>query len=161
MNQLKLASLGFALAAASGCAQEAEPFADSSSTGSGAPDGLLSYRFQREVKVIGPVVPGYSLSFTIDHASLVTAGKARDDGNDVRLAFQKDGAPVELHRVIDPSSQWDATNTLLWFRTPDEGPPPSTYTLYYGHEAPEPPLADPGKVYDLWEDFSGGVDSTW
>ena len=106
------------------------------------------------------LVGDYSVRMTLDHASLVAAGKSTAAGDDVHVLY----AGHEIDRVLDPGSSWATGTTGLWFRlqspiganTSDSG-----YTLCYGAPITAPPAADPDRVFLLWDDFSAAtVDQT-
>ncbi len=101
---------------------------------------------------------GYSVSVTFDHAALVAAGKARADGNDVRIVRWTGSSWVELDRVLDETTLWNTTTTKLWFATAAaigaSSTDASTY-LYYGNGAAATPPANALAVYLFHDDFPG------
>jgi hypothetical protein len=69
------------------------------------------YEFKRRISVTTgskPVPVGYSTSITIDHAALVAAGKSQTDGDDIRIVYWTDSRWIELDRVLDSASLWNA-----------------------------------------------------
>ncbi len=161
MHLAKLAWLGLALVwVAPGCAQTTPGGGGSSSSGSSNPQGLLSYRFKREIKISGGTVPtGTALSFTIDHGALVKTMKATADGKDLRVGYELDNAANELPRAVDPVSQWNQAQTVVWFRTPDKALKGATFYVYYGNDHPGLLVDDRTKIYDAWEDFHGSLNN--
>ena len=104
-----------------------------------------------------------NLRFSLDHAALVATGRARSDGGDVRVVYTNaDGQAFELHRVLDPSRDWNRGDTQLWFRVPGEIADTDTIHVYYGHPRAPAPLEQPNKVYVFYDDFSRPLDgSRW
>ena len=128
--------------------------------------GLDSYGYRRSLTITTSVsLPeAYSLVLPIDNQSWVQEGKARPDGADLRVVQLVDDEPVEIDRVLGPSSTWSATTTRLWFAT--QGPvgsaAESRYYLYYGQPNPQDaPQADGRAVFTIWEDFDEPVDEGW
>lgn len=146
-----------------------------------ATDGHLMYswnwafdtdaRFRRQLTVLAPAgqkIPlGYDASFCLDHAALVSLGKSRPDGRDVRVWYW-DGARVwELDRVLDLRSQWNSTanrspgcppsQVKIWFRVQRDVPPGGAdgqYTVSYGAMQAGPPPQNGDKVFLESEDGS-------
>jgi hypothetical protein len=109
--------------------------------------------------------PEYSIRIQVDHSSLVLNKKSILSGDDVRV-YRKEGDEFEeLHRTLDPASDWNTGATTLWFRL-KAGIPASTtdtsYYLFYGDpNAPAPP-DDGRQVYLAWDDFTGAsLDPAW
>jgi hypothetical protein len=107
-----------------------------------------------------PLPAGYSVSATIDHASLVTAGRSLDTGADVRVLYWNGGGWLELDRVVDPSSAWNSGTTVLWFKTQAIIPTSAVdanYYIYYCNAGAGAPPANPANIFELYDDFSGGA----
>jgi hypothetical protein len=111
---------------------------------------------------------GYSVPVTLNHASLVAAGKSRADGNDVRVYYlTSDNRLVELDRVLDTDptvGAWNQATTKIWFKTQAAIPANSVddnYFLYYGAPAATGALANPSNVYLVSDDFESGTLSKW
>ncbi|MCK6533435.1 MAG: hypothetical protein L6Q84_10730 [Polyangiaceae bacterium] len=127
----------------------------------------LPYAYRRRLKLTPGatgVPAGASIRFEIDHRALVLEGKARADGEDLRLVFQGTGSSQEIHRVVDVASGWDRADTTLWFQVQAPiGPEPGgVYYLYYGDALADGALDDPRQVYAAFDDFSGsGVSPEW
>lgn len=78
----------------------------------------------------------YSVSFTEDTASLISAGKLRPDGNDWRIAYWNGSSWIELDRHV--RSSWNSVNTETWFKTQaaiSGGASDDNYYFYYGYPA--------------------------
>ena len=112
---------------------------------------------------------GYSIAVSLDHAALVTEGKARADGADLRVVCDE----VERARVLDDMSAWQAEETRIWFKLPTAVEASTTYdgcALHYGApDAPDPAPSwsdsmgadDPSEVFwyaDDFEEHAGGTD---
>ncbi|HEY1811617.1 MAG TPA: DUF2341 domain-containing protein [Kofleriaceae bacterium] len=102
---------------------------------------------------------GYAVAFSIDHASLVTAGQALASGDDVRVVGS-DG--TELDRVLDTGAQWDSAGTTIWFQVaaPLDATAAAQYWLYYGNPDAGTPPADSSAVFVLADGFEGDL-SAW
>jgi Domain of unknown function (DUF2341) len=111
-----------------------------------------------------PIQGGASIALRFDHMSLVTAGKSLPTGNDVRVFYKSGPKALEIDRVLDLVSSWNAGNTTIWFRLvqPLQNLPDSNYYLYYGDPNAGTPPADPGQVYAFWDGFDGNaLGSSW
>jgi type II secretory pathway pseudopilin PulG len=110
------------------------------------------YRRQIAIRAQNAVAAGYAVALTFNHASLVTAGKSLASGDDVRVRYWNGSAMVELDRVVDPTSAWNAAATTIWFRL--QAPiaanlTVNTYYLYYGNLADaNPPSYGPNVFLD-------------
>jgi hypothetical protein len=91
---------------------------------------------------------GYAVSFPLDTASLVAAGKLRADFSDLHVTSTSGG---DRDRVVDPgapSTIWFALSQLIASGSSD------TYWLDYGaHDAGAAP-SDATKVFVFFDDFS-------
>ena len=121
---------------------------EASSTGSSMQAG-----YTRALAIGSEAPAGYALSVSFDHASLVDEGKAQADGSDLRIRYNDGEETVEIDRVLDVYSSWNATKTVVWFKSQGAG----EYTLHYGDNVEEPVLADATKVflYDSATDVAG------
>ena len=173
-------AVGLALAALSAC--ELEPLGGAGAVGDAGTDtGVggsiiydagfggaeaatpLPYAYRRRVTVTpgaSSVPLGASLVLRFDHQALVLEGKARGDGKDLRLFFQKSGAAShEIDRVLDVASGWDRPDTSIWFRVQANigNQLGGSYYLYYGNKDAQGPPEDPRKVYAIYDDFEGSL----
>ena len=81
---------------------------------------------------------GYSVAVLLDHASLVTAGKALASGNDVRVLYWTGSSWVELDRVLDAGSAWNGGTTTIWFKLQaaiGAASSDNNYYIYYHNSA--------------------------
>ncbi|MGH2453691.1 MAG: hypothetical protein ACRDF5_07995 [bacterium] len=109
------------------------------------------YRRRITVRAQDAVPLGYAVALTFNHAALVTAGKSLANGDDVRVWF----SGTELDRVLDPTSGWNRTNTMIWFplqRAIAAGASDTAYFLYYGNPTSGPPPANGDNVFLDYED---------
>lgn len=93
---------------------------------------------------------GYTGTLRFDHRSLVSTGKSRSDGSDLRLVWQTDTHLVELDRRVAPNSAWNRSNSEIYFKLAAGLPPNSSdgrYFLYYGCSSPGSPPQDLNDVY--------------
>jgi hypothetical protein len=126
------------------------------------------YQYRQKITVSSSgstAVPDeYSVVFTADTASLISAGQLRPDGNDWRIVYWDGSHWIELDRHVRRG--WDSADTETWFKTQaaiSGGASDDNYYLYYGHptEAGTPPSywsdsmgADaPSRVYWCGDDF--------
>jgi hypothetical protein len=101
---------------------------------------------------------GYSVRLVLDTAALVTMGKLRADGNDLRVVWVNGISLVELDRVNETT--WNSTGSEIWFKTQAAIPANSSsgqYYLYYGNPSAGPAPSNGANVYNLWDDFNGTV----
>lgn len=114
------------------------------------------------------VPAGYSVSVTFNHASLVSAGKSRSDGNDVRIRYWNSSQSrwVELDRLNfgfsatlalppDSPSPWNTTTARVWFRL--QAPiaalaSDNNYYLEYGDLSADRPPANGDHIFLDYED---------
>ncbi len=101
---------------------------------------------------------GYALPVTVDHASLVAAGKSLANGNDARVVYWNGTGWTELDRVLDDISAWNTATTTIWYRTQAAiaaNASDMNYYLYYGNTAAGGPPANPLNVFLFYDGFSG------
>jgi hypothetical protein len=94
----------------------------------------------------GALPVGYSVSYTFNHAALVSAGKSLANGADIRIVYWNGSSWVELDRALDLSSSWNSTATTIWFESQaaiSGNSTDSNYYLYYGNPSAQPPSYDP------------------
>jgi hypothetical protein len=126
-----------------------------------------SWGFRQVIEVsagTGAPPSGYSVSLTIDHAALVSAGKAKANGDDIRVLSWNGSAWVELDRVLDEASGWNGSATTIWFKTQSAiaaGASDRNYFLYYANPAATNPPASKANVFLLSEGFESGTLSGW
>jgi hypothetical protein len=112
------------------------------------------YQHRKKITVSsngGIAVPDeYSVSFSEDTASLISASKLRPDGNDWRIAYWDGSSWIELDRHV--RSGWDSANTETWFKTQAAiggGASDDNYYVYYGYSA------ETGTPPSYWSDSMG------
>lgn len=111
------------------------------------------YDYRKKVTVVtagSGVNEGYSARVIFNHSSLVSSGKSRSNGNDVRVVWQSGANAYELDRVVSHDSSWNRSNTQILFKLAAGIPEYSSdgnYYLYYGCSSPGSPLEDPNDVY--------------
>jgi hypothetical protein len=123
------------------------------------------YRAPLTVTAGSAAVPsGYSVPVTINHASLVGAGKSQASGDDLRVFYWTGASWVQLDRVLDSGSAWNSTTTKIWFKTQAAiaaSGTDSNYYLYYGNPTAASPPANKANVFLFADDFEGGTLSKW
>ena len=113
------------------------------------------YRARVTVQAQDAVPAGYAVALTFNHASLVAAGKSLASGDDVRVRYWNGSAMVELDRVLDPTSSWNAAATTIWFRLQGPvgaGATDGNYYLFYGNLADANPPAHGPNVFLDYQD---------
>lgn len=126
--------------------------------------------FKSIVVTVNDAIPSdYTVSLSFDHQSLVSSGKSLVNGNDIRVFYDPSGlflgGEAELDRVLDEKSNWNQTDTKIWFKL-NSGILSSTidssrYRLYYGNSyAPTPPQ-NKINVYYFWDDFEDNSLTGW
>ncbi len=133
-----------------------------------------SFPYRRQITVTNTEPLGNSLNdhpVHIDfaeHYELVSSGKSRSDGDDVRVVFCTDTSTCnEIHRV--PKKIWNSNDVSVevWFEVQATISPASSddrYYLYYGNLADgQTPLSFCGFVFEHCEQFNtdGGTPSGW
>ncbi|MHA2156422.1 MAG: DUF2341 domain-containing protein [Candidatus Hodarchaeales archaeon] len=107
---------------------------------------------------------GYSISVTFNHADLVSSGKSRIDGNDIRIKYNNSGEMIELDRMLDPGSSWNSNSTKIWFKIQGAIPASSSnynYYLYYGNIFTGSPASNSSNVFFHYDGFESGNLSGW
>lgn len=113
---------------------------------------------------------GYTVTLSLDHASLVSAGKSRSDGADLRIVWCSDAnLPTQLARVdegiystTDGAPTFGTGGSRISFALPEEiaAGASRTYYLHYGDLEATGAPAEPAQVYDIWEPFDDLADWT-
>ena len=100
---------------------------------------------------------GYSVSLSLDHFTLVEAGKSLASGNDVRIVYWNGATNTELDRVNEGVWNTKGTNATIWFKTQAAIAGSGTdnnYYLYYGYASAGSPPANRSNIYQFYDDFS-------
>ena len=100
----------------------------------------------------------YSVCLTLDHKAMADAGRALENGADVRVVYWSGSEYVELDRANETHWGGLGNQAAIWFRTQAGIAPASadsSYFLYYGNPAADPPPADRSRIYLFSDDFSG------
>lgn len=126
-------------------------------------DSNYMYRSQITINAGSSAVPAdYSISMDIDHASLVSAGKSRIDGEDVRLVHWNGTAWLEIDRALDTDSAWNSTSTKIWFKTQREITiSDDAYYLHYGNPVASSPPTNKSRIFTFFDDFENGNLAKW
>jgi hypothetical protein len=121
------------------------------------------YRSQINITARSSAVPAnYSISLDIDHAGLVSAGKAQIDGEDVRMVHWNGTTWLEIDQALDTNSTWNSTSTKIWFKTRREIlTSDNEYYLHYGNPAASNPPANKSRVFTFFDDFETGNLAKW
>lgn len=120
-----------------------------------------NYMYRRLITITNnaasSLTSGYSVSITLDTASLVSPNKMLSNGNDLRIVHWNGSSWVEIDRDII-SGTMNTGSTQVWFKTQAAiGPAPSTtndYYLYYGNPSAGGPPANKTNVYLWFDDFN-------
>jgi hypothetical protein len=135
-----------------------ESFAENSVPAEGLNWWDTNYAYRRRVTVVNNATStlgmNYSVSVTIDTASLISSGKLMPSGNDLRIVYDSGSVWVELDREVDGMS---TVSTQVWFKTQASIPANSSdnnYYVYYGNPSAGNPPANKGNVYEWFDDFN-------
>ncbi|HET9001061.1 MAG TPA: hypothetical protein VFP86_15585 [bacterium] len=116
-----------------------------------------NYDYRRRITIQAQTAlpAGYAVAVTLNHAALVAAGKSLAGGDDIRVRYWNGSAMVELDRVLDPISAWNAAATTIWFPLQTAiggfGSDPNYY-LDYGNLADANPPAYGSNVFLDYQD---------
>jgi hypothetical protein len=121
-----------------------------------------SYLYRRQITIVNnlasPLETGYSVSVTIDTASLCLSSKMLTNGDDLRITYWSGSTWIELDReIIDINN----VSTKVWFKTQTTISPNGTdngYYVYYGNPSAGNPPANKSNVY-LWFDSFNRTDN--
>ncbi|HYU07346.1 MAG TPA: DUF2341 domain-containing protein, partial [Thermoplasmata archaeon] len=128
-------------------------------------DGTYAYRQRITVTAASASLPtGYSVSVTLNHASLVSAGKSLLSGDDVRTVYWSGSAWTELDRILGDGSAWNIASTTIWLKTQaaiGASSSDDNYYLYYGNAAATSPPTNKANVYLFFDGFEAGNLNKW
>jgi hypothetical protein len=119
------------------------------------PVGLWDQRFPEQLGLVvtnpgsSSLPAGYTISFELNHAALVTGGRSLANGADVRIAYWNGLNWTEIDRAADLSTGWNSPTTRIWFKTQAELPAgggDTGYYLCYGYLAASLPGYEPHPV---------------
>ncbi|MFX1346419.1 MAG: right-handed parallel beta-helix repeat-containing protein, partial [Promethearchaeota archaeon] len=120
-----------------------------------------SYAYRVPLKLVNKYTKelpiGYSVNVSLNTANLISAGKLRNDGNDLRIVWYNvtNDVWLELDRINE--TNFNTIDTRIWFKT--QSPVSSNtydgcYYLYYGcNDCGDPPTNEI-KIYDFFDDFN-------
>ncbi|MFX0001381.1 MAG: NosD domain-containing protein, partial [Candidatus Hermodarchaeota archaeon] len=120
-----------------------------------------SYTYRVPLKLVNKhandLPKGYSVNVSINTVNLISAGKLRNDGKDLRIVWYNATSDVwvELDRVNE--TYFNTIDTRLWFKTQSPVSPNSydgCYYLYYGCNDCNDPPTNKSKIYDYFDDFT-------
>ncbi|MFX0049114.1 MAG: NosD domain-containing protein, partial [Candidatus Hermodarchaeota archaeon] len=120
-----------------------------------------SYTYRVPLKLVNRhtnnLPKGYSVNVSINTANLISAGKLRDDGKDLRIIWYNtsNNIWVELDRVNE--SNFNTIDTRIWFKTQSFVSPNTydgSYYLYYGCNDCNNPPTNKTEIYDFFDDFT-------
>lgn len=93
---------------------------------------------------------GRSIKLVLDHKSLVTANKSKDNGDDVRVFYWNGSACEELDRIN--YTAWNADSpTEIWYATASQilaGQENNSYYVYYNNPNAGAPPFDLKKIFE-------------
>ncbi|MFX0135923.1 MAG: DUF2341 domain-containing protein [Candidatus Hodarchaeota archaeon] len=103
-----------------------------------------------------PLPKGYSVKISVNTAILISEGKLKNDGRDLRIVWYNlsNEAWWELDRFIGTNLNTD--DTQIWFKTQtsiNSNSHDTNYYLYYGNEDADEPPTDKNKIFDFYDDF--------
>ncbi|MEM2935590.1 MAG: DUF2341 domain-containing protein [Candidatus Bathyarchaeia archaeon] len=123
-----------------------------------------NYKYRRQVTITAGsagVPSGYTVSVTLNHTDLVTAGKSLASGNDLRVLHRTGSFWSELDLdIINVNS----ASTQVWFKTQatiSASGSDNNYYIYYGNPSAGSPPANRDNIYVFWDDFESGNLGKW
>ncbi len=135
-----------------------ESFTETSVQSAGLNWWNTDYAYRRIVTVVNSGATAlnvnYSVSLTLDTASMVLSGKLMSNGNDFRVLYKSGGSWAELNREVDSVN---TSSTQVWFETQAQIPANSSdnnYYVYYGNPSAVNPPANKNNVYLWFDDFN-------
>jgi hypothetical protein len=120
-----------------------------------------SYKYRTPINITNlhnsDLPKGYSVNTSVDTANLISTGKLRSDGKDLRIVWYNSSSEtwLELDRVND--TNFDIADTHIWFKTQASINPSvddTNYYVYYGNENADDPPTNKSNIYDFYDDFS-------
>jgi len=121
----------------------------------------VSYTYRAPIKLINrhreELPNGYSVNVSINTAKLISEGKLRSDGNDLRVVWYNGSSDtwIELNRVNE--TKFNTIDTRIWFKTQNSILPnvyDADYYIYYGSKDFSIPPTNRSKIYDFFDDFT-------
>lgn len=116
------------------------------------------YAYRKGVTItnnaISVLSANYTLSVTVDTASLISSGKLMPNGNDLRIAYNSGTSWVELDREVD---NINSPSTQIWFKIQapiSANSSDNSYYIYYGNPNAGSPPANESNVYLWFDDFN-------
>jgi len=121
---------------------------------------LSGWNYRRAVTVTAGssgMPADYQLRIVIDTASLISAGKMRSDGGDIRFT-KGDGTTLLSYWV---ESGINTSSTVVWVKDPDSLSANASHTLYLYYGNPSATSASNGNaVFEFFDDFDDGIIDT-
>ncbi|MFW9820657.1 MAG: NosD domain-containing protein, partial [Candidatus Thorarchaeota archaeon] len=120
-----------------------------------------SYAYRVPLKLVNKysreLPKGYSVNVSVNTANLISTGKLRNDGKDLRIVWYNASSEVweELHRINE--TNFNTNDTRIWFKTQvliNPNTYDGSYYLYYGCKDCDKPLTNKSKIYDFFDDFT-------
>jgi hypothetical protein len=135
-----------------------ESFSDSVARVRGLNWWNADYAYRRTLTIVNndpsALIANYSVSVTLDTASLISSGKLMASGDDLRVAYQQGSGWAELDREVEGVG---TSSTQVWFETQASIPvngSDTNYYVYYGNPTAGTPPANESKVYLWFDDFN-------
>lgn len=119
-----------------------------------------SWGYRKSIAVTnsnGSNLTDFQTSFTLDTATLITAGKMQASCADIRVTDILGN--VLPHWVEENSGVCNSATTRVWFKAPSVFTTGTTFFVYYGNSSAAN-IADGSSVFETFEDFSGTTIST-
>ncbi|MFX0186078.1 MAG: DUF2341 domain-containing protein, partial [Candidatus Hodarchaeota archaeon] len=128
--------------------------------------GEWQYRKKITITSGSTAIPtGYSASLTFDHATLVSTGKSKVDGDDIRVLYWNSSSGWnELDRILDSNSSWNDSSTKIWFKIQsiiEASSSDDNYYLIYGNAQANSPPTNSTNVFFFYDGFESGDLSGW
>lgn len=123
-------------------------------------DENWSYRQTVALTNAGSNQTDYQVSFTLDTATLITAGKTQSDCDDIRITDINGKLLPHWIQTSPTTSACNQATTKIWTKVPSVTTSGATIYVYYGNPSAGS-IADGNKVFQFFDDFSkSSLDTT-
>ncbi len=115
------------------------------------------YRKAVSIANTGILQTDFQVSFTIDTATLITAGKLRSDCGDLRVTDQ--GGTSLPYWIEENNPGCNSASTKVWTKIPFSFITGATVYVYYGNPSASS-AQNPSKVFEFFDDFTASSVNT-
>ena len=129
-----------------------------------------SYTYRVPLKLVNrhtnDLPKGYSVNVSINTANLISVGKLRGDGKDLRIIWYNISSNTWVELDCVNGTNFNTIDTRIWFKTQSSVSPNTydgSYYLYYGCNDCNDPPTNSSKIFDFFDDFTqlDGLANGW